>query len=43
MRAIVQRVKRGQVRVDEYVVGKAGKGLMVLVGFSMMMLIRLRV
>lgn len=34
MRAIVQRIARGEVRVDGEVVGKAGKGFMVLVGFN---------
>ena len=34
MRAIVQRISRGEVRVENEVVGKAGKGFMVLVGFN---------
>lgn len=34
MRAIVQRISKGEVRVDGQVVGKAKKGFMVLVGFN---------
>lgn len=34
MRAIVQRITQGEVRVENRVVGSAGKGLMVLVGFN---------
>jgi D-tyrosyl-tRNA(Tyr) deacylase len=34
MRAIVQRIKEGQVIVNNNVVGAAGKGFMVLVGFN---------
>lgn len=34
MRAVVQRISSGQVRVEDQVVGQAGQGLMVLVGFS---------
>lgn len=34
MRAIVQRIKCGEVRVDGEVVGKASVGFMVLVGFN---------
>lgn len=34
MRAVVQRISRGEVRVNNQVVGKAHKGLMVLVGFE---------
>ena len=34
MRAIVQRISLGEVRVDDLVVGKAEVGLMVLVGFN---------
>lgn len=34
MRAVVQRISRGEVRVNNQVVGKAQKGLMVLVGFE---------
>lgn len=33
MRAIVQRISRGEVRVDGDVVGKANKGFLVLIGF----------
>src|SRR5262245_41765295 len=32
MRAVVQRVTRAEVRVDGEIVGKIGRGLMVLVG-----------
>jgi D-tyrosyl-tRNA(Tyr) deacylase len=32
MRAVVQRVKRAEVRIDEEVVGRIGRGLVVLVG-----------
>jgi D-tyrosyl-tRNA(Tyr) deacylase len=32
MRAVVQRVSRAQVRVDEEIVGKIGCGLLVLLG-----------
>jgi D-tyrosyl-tRNA(Tyr) deacylase len=32
MRAVVQRVKRAEVRVEEQVVGQIGAGLLVLVG-----------
>jgi D-tyrosyl-tRNA(Tyr) deacylase len=32
MRAVVQRVKRAEVRVEEQVVGQIGAGLVVLVG-----------
>jgi len=32
MRAVVQRVSRAQVRVDEEIVGKIGRGLLVLLG-----------
>lgn len=34
MRAVVQRISQGEVRVDGQTVGRAGKGLMVLVGFN---------
>lgn len=34
MRAVVQRIRSGDVRVSDVVVGRAGQGLMVLVGFS---------
>ena len=34
MRAVVQRISQGEVRVDGQSVGSAGKGLMVLVGFN---------
>lgn len=34
MRAIVQRIQEGEVRVDDEVVGRAKHGFMVLVGFS---------
>ncbi len=34
MRAVVQRISKGEVRVDEQVVGSAGMGLMILVGFN---------
>ena len=33
MRLVVQRVSRAQVLVDERIVGKIGKGLLVFVGF----------
>ncbi|UCD56440.1 MAG: D-tyrosyl-tRNA(Tyr) deacylase [Candidatus Hydrogenedentota bacterium] len=32
MRAVIQRVKRASVRVDDKVVGEIGKGLLVLLG-----------
>ena len=32
MRAVVQRVSRAQVKVDENIVGKIGRGLLVLLG-----------
>lgn len=32
MRAVVQRVKKSSVTVDEKITGKIGKGLMVLIG-----------
>jgi D-aminoacyl-tRNA deacylase len=32
MRAVVQRVSRAQVRVDDEIVGKIGRGLLVLLG-----------
>ena len=35
MRAVVQRVKRAEVRVGEEVVGRIGFGLMVLLGIGM--------
>jgi D-tyrosyl-tRNA(Tyr) deacylase len=34
MRAVVQRVSRGQVMVDEEIVGKIGRGLLVLLGVT---------
>ena len=34
MRAVVQRVSRGEVRVEGQVVGQIGRGLLVLVGFA---------
>lgn len=34
MRAIVQRISRGEVCIDDVVVGKADKGIMLLVGFN---------
>jgi D-tyrosyl-tRNA(Tyr) deacylase len=34
MRAVVQRVRRAQVRVDDAIVGKIGVGLLVLLGIS---------
>jgi D-tyrosyl-tRNA(Tyr) deacylase len=34
MRAVVQRVKRAEVRVDGRVVGRVGAGLLVLVGIG---------
>ena len=34
MRAVVQRVTRAEVRVDEQVVGRVGPGLLVLVGIA---------
>lgn len=34
MRAVVQRISRGEVRIEGSIVGRAGKGLMVLVGFN---------
>lgn len=34
MRAVIQRVKRGSVTVDGKVIGKIGKGLVVLLGVS---------
>ncbi|PYV28972.1 MAG: D-tyrosyl-tRNA(Tyr) deacylase [Acidobacteria bacterium] len=34
MRAVVQRVKRAEVRVDGRVVGRIGSGLLVLVGIA---------
>ena len=35
MRAVLQRVKRAEVRVGDDVVGSIGPGLLVLVGFGM--------
>jgi D-tyrosyl-tRNA(Tyr) deacylase len=34
MRAVLQRVKRAEVRVDSQVVGRIGRGLLVLVGVT---------
>ena len=34
MRALLQRVSRAEVRIDGNVVGRIGKGLLVLVGFT---------
>lgn len=34
MRAVVQRVRRAEVRVDGQVVGRVGRGLLVLVGVA---------
>src|SRR6516162_29067 len=34
MRAVLQRVKRAEVRVDSHVVGRIGPGLLVLVGVA---------
>ena len=34
MRALIQRVTRAEVRVDDRVVGKIERGLLVLVGFT---------
>jgi D-tyrosyl-tRNA(Tyr) deacylase len=34
MRAVVQRVSRAQVMVDEEIVGKIGRGLLVLLGVT---------
>ncbi len=34
MRAVVQRVSRAEVRVDGEVVGRAGRGLLVLLGIA---------
>ncbi|HEY0003341.1 MAG TPA: D-aminoacyl-tRNA deacylase [Pyrinomonadaceae bacterium] len=34
MRAVVQRVSRASVRVDERIVGEIGEGLLVLLGIS---------
>lgn len=34
MRAVVQRISRGQVTVDNQIVGKVGKGFLVLLGVS---------
>ena len=34
MRSVVQRVSRGAVRVDRQVVGKVGRGLVVLLGVA---------
>ena len=34
MRALLQRVSRAEVRVGQRVVGKIGRGLLVLVGFT---------
>ncbi len=34
MRVVLQRVSRAQVRVDGRVVGSAGKGFLILVGFT---------
>ncbi len=34
MRVVVQRVSRGEVRVEGQVVGQIGRGLLVLVGFA---------
>lgn len=34
MRVVLQRVKSAQVTVDEQVIGKVGKGYMLLVGFT---------
>jgi D-aminoacyl-tRNA deacylase len=34
MRVVIQRVVRAEVRVDGQVVGRIGRGLLVLVGFA---------
>ncbi|MBM6941236.1 D-aminoacyl-tRNA deacylase, partial [Limosilactobacillus coleohominis] len=34
MRIVLQRVNQAQVSVDEKVIGKIGKGYMLLVGFG---------
>ena len=34
MRAVLQRVKRAEVRVDSHVVGRIGPGLLILVGVA---------
>jgi len=34
MRAVIQRVLRAEVRVEDQVVGRVGRGLLVLVGFA---------
>jgi D-tyrosyl-tRNA(Tyr) deacylase len=34
MRAVVQRVSRGEVRIDRRVVGRIGRGLVVLLGVA---------
>ena len=34
MRAVIQRVRKASVRVDEYVTGSIGQGLLVFVGFE---------
>ena len=34
MRAVLQRVKRAEVRVGEEIVGRIGRGLVILLGVS---------